>query len=75
VTAILADGQRIVREVDHAPGFAARPMTRAEVERKLRGNAGDRWPRQTIDDALRELWVLEGVSELSALLGRFARTA
>src|SRR5262249_40544813 len=26
VTAILSDGQRITREVDHAPGFAARPM-------------------------------------------------
>src|ERR1700730_16164065 len=31
VTAILADGQRITREVDYAPGFAERPMNRAEV--------------------------------------------
>jgi 2-methylcitrate dehydratase len=42
VTAILADGQRVSREVDHAPGFAARPMSRNEVERKFRGNVGDR---------------------------------
>src|SRR5207245_242727 len=36
VTAVLADGQRISREVDYAPGFAERPMNRSEVERKFR---------------------------------------
>src|SRR5213079_865031 len=35
VTATLTDGQRVAREVDHAPGFAERPMSRAEVERKF----------------------------------------
>src|SRR6185295_8577979 len=46
VTAILADGRRITREVDHAPGFAERPMTKAELERKFRGNVGRRWPEE-----------------------------
>jgi len=45
VTAILADGQRVSREVDHAPGFAARPMSRNEVERKGgRPRRSSRWP-------------------------------
>src|SRR6516165_8728396 len=49
VTAILADGSRISREVDYAPGFAERPMTRADVERKFRGNVGRRWSAQRTD--------------------------
>src|SRR6267378_2381406 len=40
VTAILADGQHISSEVDDVPGFPGRPMSRAEVERKFRGNVG-----------------------------------
>ncbi len=72
VEAVLRDGRRVVAEVDHAPGFAARPMTRAQIEAKFHGNAGDRLPRSDIDDMLRELWSLENAEDLSALLGRFA---
>ena len=59
VTAILADGQRISREVDYAPGFAERPMNRAEVERKFRGNVGKRRSQQQTDAILEALWALE----------------
>jgi len=69
VTAILADGQRISREVDHAPGFAERPMSRAELERKFRGNVGQRWPQDQTIAALQALWALERTNDLSALLG------
>ncbi len=72
VTAILADGTRVSREVDHAPGFAARPMTRAEVERKFRGNVGSRWPQGQTADILTALWALEETREVAALLGRLA---
>jgi 2-methylcitrate dehydratase len=50
VTAVLADGRRVAREVDHAPGFAARPMNRDQVERNSAamwasaGPARRRWP-------------------------------
>jgi 2-methylcitrate dehydratase len=69
VTAILTDGQRISREVDYAPGFAERPMTKAEVERKFRGNIGKRWPNERTDAVLAALWRLEQADDLGALLG------
>jgi 2-methylcitrate dehydratase len=72
VTAILADGQRVSREVDHAPGFADRPMTRAEVERKFRGNGGHRWPQDQMTGALEALWGLERSTDISSLLGKLA---
>jgi 2-methylcitrate dehydratase len=72
VTAILADGQRISREVDYAPGFAERPMNRSEVERKFRGNVGKRWPPERTDAVLRALWALEETDDLSRLLGQLS---
>jgi 2-methylcitrate dehydratase len=72
VTAVLADGQRISREVDYAPGFAERPMNRAEVERKFRGNVGKRWPQQRTDAVLQALWALDQTEDLSALLGKLS---
>jgi 2-methylcitrate dehydratase len=72
VTAILADGQRISREVDYAPGFAERPMNRSEVERKFRGNVGQRWPRERTDAILQALWELDQTDDLSRLLGRLS---
>lgn len=71
VTATLSDGRKIVREVDHAPGFAARPMTRDDVERKFRGNVGERWPKTQTAANLKALWAIDQVSDLSALLGSF----
>jgi 2-methylcitrate dehydratase len=72
VTAILADGQRISREVDYAPGFAERPMNRSEVERKFRGNVGKRWPRERTDAVLRALWAIDETDDLSRLLGKLS---
>jgi 2-methylcitrate dehydratase len=72
VTVTLADGKRITREVDHAPGFAARPMMRGDVERKFRGNVGPRWPKEQTEANLNALWAIEQASDLTALLGNFA---
>ena len=68
VTAILDDGRRVVREVDYAPGFAERPMTRADVEKKFRGNVGKRWPKERTDAVLDALWKLDQATDVSALL-------
>jgi 2-methylcitrate dehydratase len=68
-TAILVDGQRISREVDHAPGFAQRPMNRSEVELKFRGNVGNSWPKERTDSNLEALWALERTDDLATLLG------
>ena len=72
VTAILADGRRVAHELDHAPGFAARPMTRSEVERKFRGNVGERWSKEQTDANLKTLWALEQTDNLAGLLGNLA---
>jgi 2-methylcitrate dehydratase len=71
VTATLSDGKRITREVDDAPGFAARPMNRSEVERKFRGNVGKRWPKEQTEANLKALWAIDQTSDLAALLGNF----
>jgi 2-methylcitrate dehydratase len=68
ITATLADGRRIVREVDDVPGFVGRPMSRADVERKFRGNVGKRWPQQRTDAILKALWALDQTKDLSRLL-------
>lgn len=71
VTATLSDGKQITREVDHAPGFAARPMTRGDVERKFRGNVGDLWPKEQTDANLKALWAIDQADDFTALLGHF----
>ena len=70
VTAILDNGQRVSREIDHALGFAGRPMNRAEVEKKFHGNVGRRWSSEQIDEVLRVLWEFERIDDLKVLLGR-----
>ena len=72
VTANLSDGQRITREVDHAPGFAARPMNRSDVEQKFRGNVGERWPKAQTEANLKALWSIEQANDIEALLKNFA---
>ncbi len=71
VTATLSDGKQITREVDHAPGFAARPMNRSEVERKFRGNVGEKWPKEKTEANLKALWAIDQANDLAALLGNF----
>jgi 2-methylcitrate dehydratase len=68
ITAILADGQRVSREVNDIPGFAGKPMQRPDIDRKFRGNIGQRWPREKTDAVLQSLWVLENTRDIGALL-------
>ena len=72
VTAILTDGQRISREVDDAPGFAKSPMSRADVEKKFRGNVGKRWSDEQTDAVLEALWELDRIGDLALFLGRLS---
>jgi 2-methylcitrate dehydratase len=75
ITAILLDKSRIAREVDDVPGFVGRPMNRADIERKFRGNVGQRWPRAVTDDILQALWALDRTTDLPSLLGKFSLQA
>jgi 2-methylcitrate dehydratase len=71
MTATLSGGTRITREVDYAPGFAAKPMNRSDVERKFRGNVGQRWSKEQTEANLKALWAIDQTNELVALLGNF----
>jgi 2-methylcitrate dehydratase len=71
LTVTLADGKQIVREVNELPGFPGQPMSRADIERKFRGNAA-RWPKERTDAVLQTLWALEKVEDVPALLGQLA---
>ena len=68
ITAILADGQRVSREVNDIAGFSGKPMQRPDIERKFRANIGKRWPRQKTDAVLQSLWALENTRDIGALL-------
>jgi len=68
ITAIQADGHRVSREINDIPGFAGKPMQRPDIDRKFRGNIGNRWPRQKTDAVLQSLWLLENTRDIGALL-------
>jgi 2-methylcitrate dehydratase len=72
VTAILADGQRVIRELDDVPGFVNRPMGRPDIDRKFHGNIATRWPKARADAALAALWDLEHTADVGALVGSLA---
>jgi 2-methylcitrate dehydratase len=69
ITAILEDGRRIARQVDDVPGFAGRPMGRADVERKFRSNVGKRWTPERVETILEALWGLDRADDLAYVLG------
>src|SRR5208282_674014 len=68
ITATLDDGRTVVRQVDDLPGFPGRPMSRADVERKFRGNVGKRWPREHTDVILQSLWEFDRIDNLPSML-------
>ena len=47
---------------------AARPMPRADIERKFRGNVGKRLPDERVASALQELWDLDHATDVSTLM-------
>jgi 2-methylcitrate dehydratase len=72
VTAILDDGRRIAREVDDVPGFVGRPIQRADVERKFRGNVGKRWDESKTGSILRALWELDRADTIRELVDQLS---
>lgn len=67
----LSDGKQIIAQVDNLVGFPGQPMSRADIERKFRGNVGNRWPADRTDAVLQTLWALETVDDISAFMARF----
>jgi len=54
--------------VDYHRGHWKNPMTDAEMEEKFRGLASRHLPTQRIDALLKELWALENVTNVGALV-------
>jgi 2-methylcitrate dehydratase len=71
-TAALDDGRKLVRQVDNMPSFPGQPMSRADVERKFRGNVCKVWPAERTAAILEALWALERTPDVRALLGQLA---
>ena len=46
-------------------------MNRSDVERKFRGNVGDRWPKEQTEANLKALWAIDQANDLTALLRNF----
>jgi 2-methylcitrate dehydratase len=70
ITATLDDGRKVVRQIDDMPGFPGKPMTRADAERKFRGNIARRWPAERVRTALDELWALDAADDVAGLLAK-----
>jgi 2-methylcitrate dehydratase len=46
-------------------------MNRSDVERKFRGNVGERWRMEQMEANLKALWAVDQTNDLAALLGNF----
>lgn len=68
VTVSTKDGTQTVREVEFPRGHSGNPMTDAEVEEKFRRLADGVISQDRQDEALRRLWVLEELTDVSSLL-------
>jgi 2-methylcitrate dehydratase len=75
VSATLEDGRSVTKRVDDIPGFATRPMQRADFEVKFRKNVKAAMTAGQADDALGLIWALERQSDIQALFAPFAARA
>ena len=71
ITATLADGRKIVREVEFPRGHAGNPMTDAEVEGKFRLVVEPRYGKAKVDQMLARCWDLENVISVTDLIRLF----
>jgi len=68
----LDDGRQVVRQVDNLPGFPGQAMSRTDIERKFRGNVGQRWPKERTDAVLQALWALDKIEDVRSLMSKLA---
>jgi 2-methylcitrate dehydratase len=71
LTVNLADGRRLVKEVEFPRGHAGNPMTDAEVERKFRTMVTPRYGKARVDALLEGLWRMETIGHASSLVRMF----
>ena len=64
----LADGRKLVKEVEFPRGHARNPMTDAEVEQKFRRLVEPRYGKARADRILAACWELEKLKAAGELL-------
>lgn len=72
ITVTLADGKKLVEEVEFPRGHAGNPMTDAEVEAKFRNMVEPKYGKAKADTILARCWDLENLTSVSGLLELFA---
>jgi 2-methylcitrate dehydratase len=68
LTVTLADGRRLVREVEFPRGHAHNPMTDSEVEHKLRTMVEPRYGKERADRLLAVCWELDKLKDASEVV-------
>jgi 2-methylcitrate dehydratase len=68
LTVTLADGRKLVKEVEFPRGHAENPMTDAEVEHKFRTLVEPRYGQERADRVLAACWKLEALASAGELV-------
>ncbi len=68
LTVTLADGRRLVKEVEFPRGHARNPMTDAEVEHKFRRLVEPRYGKERANTILAACWGLEKLAHAGELI-------
>jgi len=71
ITVTLADGRKIVREVEFPRGHAGNPMTDAEVEGKFRLVVEPHYGKAKVEQVLARCWDLENLTSVTELIRLF----
>lgn len=71
LTLTLADGRKLVREVEFPRGHAGNPMTDQEVEAKFRRAVEPTYGKDRASAVLARCWDLENVKSVTELVGMF----
>jgi 2-methylcitrate dehydratase len=67
----MRDGEKVVREIDHAKGDPQNPMTDQEIETKFGKLAAPVMSQQQMERALDRLWHLESMRDMGDVSGLF----
>ncbi len=71
ITVTLADGTKLMKEVEFPRGHAGNPMTDAEVEAKFRGTVEPKYGKVKADAILAKCWDFDKLTDLTPLLQMF----
>lgn len=71
ITVTLADGMKIVKEVEFPRGHAGNPMTDAEVEAKFRRAVEPKYGKTKADAILARCWDFENLTSVTELIKMF----